>query len=45
MKSSGSAAAQAILVGVDLGLPHFDAGLQELNLLARTAGMTPVQHV
>lgn len=45
MKSPASAVAQAILVGVDLGLPHFDADLQELSLLARTAGMTPVQHV
>ena len=32
----------AILVGVDLGLPHFDAELQELGLLAETAGMRPV---
>ena len=45
MKSSGDAATHVILVGVDLGLPHFDAGLEELSLLARTAGMTPVQHV
>ena len=45
MKPAGSPVAQAILVGVDLGLPHFDAGLEELSLLARTAGMTPVQHV
>ena len=45
MKPSASAVAQAILVGVDLGLPHFDAELQELGLLARAAGMTPVHHV
>ncbi|HZY18656.1 MAG TPA: GTPase HflX [Ramlibacter sp.] len=35
-------AAPAILVGVDLGLPHFDAELQELGELARTAGLEPV---
>ena len=29
-----------ILVGVDLGLPHFDAELEELGLLAQTAGLT-----
>ncbi|WP_332813784.1 GTPase HflX [Ramlibacter sp.] len=29
-------------MGVDLGLPHFDAGLQELGELARTAGLEPV---
>ncbi|OIN94459.1 MAG: GTPase HflX [Comamonadaceae bacterium CG1_02_60_18] len=31
-----------LLVGVDFGLPHFDAELQELGLLAQTAGLTPV---
>jgi len=31
-----------ILVGVDLGLPHFDAELEELGLLAQTAGLEPV---
>ena len=35
----------AILVGVDLGLPNFDAGLEELALLAQTAGMRPVARV
>jgi GTP-binding protein HflX len=30
---------------VDLGLPNFDAGLEELGLLAQTAGMTPVARV
>ncbi len=35
----------AILVGVDLGLPHFDAELQELGLLAQTAGLTPVLRI
>jgi GTPase len=34
--------AAAILVGVDLGLPHFDSELLELGLLAGTAGMSPV---
>lgn len=37
--------ASAILVGVDLGLPHFDAELEELGLLAQTAGMNPVARV
>ena len=31
-----------LLVGVDFGLPHFDGALEELGLLAQTAGMTPV---
>jgi len=35
----------AILVGVDLGAPHFDAGLEELGLLAQTAGLEPVARV
>ncbi len=35
----------ALLVGVDFGLPNFDAGLQELGLLAETAGLTPVARV
>jgi GTP-binding protein HflX len=30
------------LVGVDFGLPHFDGELEELGLLAETAGMRPV---
>jgi GTPase len=38
-------AALAILVGVDLGLPHFDAELEELGLLAKTAGLEPVARV
>jgi GTP-binding protein HflX len=38
-------AATTILVGVDLGLPHFDAELEELGLLAQTAGMEPVARV
>ena len=35
----------AILVGVDLGSPNFDAGLVELGLLAKTAGLQPVARV
>ena len=31
-----------MLVGVDLGVPHFDRELIELGLLAETAGMRPV---
>lgn len=34
-----------LLVGVDLGYPNFDAGLQELGLLAQTAGLQPVARV
>ena len=34
--------APTILVGVDFGLPYFDALLDELGLLAQTAGLTPV---
>lgn len=33
------------MVGVDLGLPNFDAGLEELGLLAQTAGLQPVARV
>ena len=32
-------------MGVDLGLPHFDAELDELGQLAQTAGMTPVARI
>jgi GTP-binding protein HflX len=32
-------------VGVDFGEPNFDAELEELNLLAQSAGMTPVARV
>ncbi len=39
------ARAATILVGVDLGLPHFDGELEELGLLAQTAGMQPVARV
>nr|WP_193483961.1 GTPase HflX [Pulveribacter suum] len=31
-----------MLVGVDFGLPHFDSELEELGLLAQTAGLAPV---
>ena len=37
--------APTILVGVDLGLPNFDAELEELGLLAETAGLSPVARV
>jgi GTP-binding protein HflX len=38
-------AAATILVGVDLGTPHFDAELDELGQLAQTAGLEPVARV
>ena len=34
-----------VLVGVDLGLPHFDGTLEELGLLAQTAGLDPVARI
>jgi GTP-binding protein HflX len=34
-----------LLVGVDLGGPNFDAGLEELGLLARSANMEPVARI
>lgn len=34
-----------ILVGVDFGLPHFDSELEELGLLAQTAGLVPVERL
>lgn len=34
-----------LLVGVDFGLSHFDAELEELGLLAQTAGMEPVARI
>jgi len=37
--------AKTILVGVDLGLPNFDGELEELGLLAQTAGMQPVARI
>ena len=33
------------MVGVDLGLPNFDAELEELGLLAQTAGLVPVARI
>lgn len=36
---------KAILVGVDFGLAHFDDGLEELGLLAQTAGLEPVERI
>lgn len=39
------ATASAILVGVDFGLPHFDQELEELGLLAQTAGLVPVARI
>ena len=32
-------------MGVDFGVPHFDHDLQELGLLAQTAGLEPVKHI
>ena len=40
--SSASASTPVLLVGVDFGLPHFDQELEELGLLAQTAGLQPV---
>lgn len=37
--------ALTILVGVDFDAPHFDAELQELGLLAETAGLKPVARI
>jgi GTP-binding protein HflX len=34
-----------ILVGVDFGMPHFDGELEELGLLAETAGLKPVARI
>jgi GTP-binding protein HflX len=35
----------ALLVGVDFGLPHFDADFDELSQLALTAGLKPVAKI
>ena len=40
--TNASPHACVVLVGVDLGVPHFDRELVELGLLAETAGMQPV---
>lgn len=37
--------ARAVLIGVDLGQPHFDGQLEELGLLAQTAGLEPVARI
>jgi GTP-binding protein HflX len=37
--------ARTILVGVDLGADNFDSTLEELGLLAQTAGMEPVARI
>ena len=37
--------APTILVGVDFGLPNFDGELEELGLLAQTAGLNPVAKI
>lgn len=42
MTSSSPGSTPVLLVGVDFGLPHFDADLEELGLLSETAGMQPV---
>ena len=39
---SPSGGTPVLLIGVDFGLPHFDGDLEELGLLAQTAGMNPV---
>lgn len=43
--SSSPSATPVVLVGVDFGLPHFDSELEELGLLAHTAGLVPVARV
>jgi GTP-binding protein HflX len=40
-----TAGVPTILVGVDLGLPNFDNDLEELGLLAQTAGLAPVARI
>ena len=42
---SAAASAPVVLVGVDFGLPHFDQELEELGLLAQTAGLNPVARI
>jgi GTPase len=43
--TSTPATTPVILIGVDFGEPHFDQELQELGLLAQTAGLEPVARV
>lgn len=40
-----TSSALTILVGVDFGAPHFDGELEELGLLAQTAGLQPVARI
>lgn len=42
LQPSKRQSAPTILVGVDFGLPNFDGQLEELGLLAQTAGLNPV---
>ena len=44
-ESKNGGLARTILVGVDLGLPNFDLELEELSLLAQSAGMQPVAKI
>ena len=43
--ASSPSATPVVLVGVDFGVPHFDTELEELGLLAQTAGLTPVVRI
>lgn len=45
LQSPNRQATPTILVGVDFGLPNFDGELEELGLLAQTAGLDPVARV
>jgi GTP-binding protein HflX len=45
LQPSKRQSAPTILVGVDFGVPNFDLELEELGLLAQTAGLTPVARV
>ena len=43
--ASATASPSVILVGVDFGVPHFDGALEELGLLAQTAGYSVAERV
>lgn len=45
LQPSNRQSTPTILVGVDFGLPNFDGELEELGLLAQTAGLTPVARI
>lgn len=45
LQPSDAPLAPTILVGVDFGLPNFDGKLEELGLLAQTAGLNPVARI